>query len=125
MRLEVPVGTMVRYLADEVGAPIPAESVERAMKGITTAGALRRDVALFGARQASGGHPDLRGRTSPTWRVRLKLLQWELLPSLEYLDWAYGHPPRLALPGLYLIRPVSALTERLKWRLIRALRDRA
>ena len=125
MRLEVPVGTMVRYLADEVGAPIPAESVERAMQGITTAGALRRDVALFGARQTSGRHPGLRGRTSPTWRERLKLLQWELLPSLEYLDWAYEHPPRLALPGLYLIRPVSALTERLKWRLIRALRGRA
>lgn len=64
----------------------------------------------------------LRGRSALTWRGRLKLLRWELLPSPAYLDWAYGHPPRLTLPGIYLARPVSALTERIKWCLIRSLR---
>lgn len=124
MRLEVPVGTMIRYLAEEVGAPIPADTVERAMQGLSLADALRRDIALFGARQMSGRHPGLRGRPSLSWRGRLKLLQWEVLPSPAYLDWAYGHPPRFVLPGIYLIRPVSALIERLKWKLIAALRRR-
>ncbi len=122
MRLEVPVATMVRYLADEVDAPIPAEAIERATSALSSANALRRDVALFGARQASLQHPGLRGRSALTWRGRLKLLRWELLPSPAYLDWAYGHPPRLTLPGIYLARPVSALTERIKWCLIRSLR---
>ena len=122
MRLEVPVATMVRYLADEIDAPIPVEAIERTTSAFSSANALRRDVALFGARQASRQHPGLRGRPPLTWRGRLKLLRWELVPSPAYLDWAYGHPPRLALPGIYLARPVSALAERLKWRLIRSLR---
>lgn len=125
MRLEVPVGTMVRYLAEEVGAPIPQQVVEWAMGGLSSAGSLRRDVALFGARQTSARHAGLRGRLPLTRRERLKLLQWELLPSPAYLDWAYDHPPRFALPGLYLLRPVSALLDRVKWRLIGALRRRA
>ncbi|NNF39339.1 MAG: hypothetical protein HKN71_11780, partial [Gemmatimonadetes bacterium] len=124
MRIEVPLATMIRYLADEIDAPIPPDTVARAVAALATADTLRRDVALFGARQSLAGHPDLRGRTPLSWRGRLRLLRWELLPSPDYLDWAYDGPSRLTLPAIYVSRPVSALAERVKWRVIRAVRRR-
>jgi hypothetical protein len=125
MRLEVPVATMVRYLAEEVGAPIPEAIVAETARGLSGASGLQRDVALFGARQAIGRHPGLRGRRPLPWWGRFKLMRWALLPSLDYLDWAYGRPPRVTLPLLYLTRPVSALAERMKWALVRAVRRRS
>lgn len=125
MRVELPVATMLDYLARELGAPIPdgiVEAVRPPASGQGFDGGLRRDVALFGARQAGGAHPDLAGRSRPTLGERLTLLRWELWPSRAYLAWAYHDPPAILLPLLYLYRPVSAAFDRIRWRLIRRVR---
>ena len=91
--------------------------------GLETDG-LRRDVALFGARQIQGTHPELDRRSPGRWWERLTLLRWELFPSRAYLEWAYDHPPAVLLPALYVIRPISALAERARWAFLRRIRRR-
>lgn len=124
MRVELPVAMMLDYLGSELDAPVP-EGVAGALRaGVEGAGGIRRDVALFGARQAQGAHPELEGRPRTPWRERLTLLRWELLPSREYVSWAYGRPPAVLLPLIYLARPFSALAERARWAVVRRLRRR-
>ena len=122
MRLELPLSVFLDYLRDELDAPVPAEIAPELRAGMTGKPGLRRDVALFGARQSQGAHPDLARRVRPPLRERWTLLRWELLPSSEYLTWAYGNPPRALLPLIYLTRPFSALATRLRgalWRRVR------
>jgi hypothetical protein len=122
MRLELPVAVFLDYLRTELEAPVPPRVPEDLRAAVPRARGLRRDVALFGARQTQGAHPELARRERPPLRERWTLLLWELLPSREYLSWAYGNPPRALLPLIYLARPFSALAERARWAVWRRLR---
>lgn len=124
MRVEVPVATMLEYLAAELDAPVPASLPKGLLAGVESTGGMRRDVALLGARSTRGDHPDLERRAPMPLRHRWTRLRWELLPSREYVDWAYDDPPTLLVPLIYLARPISGFAHRVKWRLIRAIRRR-
>jgi len=88
-------------------------------------GSLRRDVALYGARQQRGRHPQLSGLGRPGWTDRFDLLRWQVFPSREYLRWAYGNPAPVLIPAIYLMRPFTYFAESLKWRALGLLRSRA
>jgi len=113
-RAELPVSTLLDYLARDLDAPIPDAVASTLAAGVDTGRGIRRDVALSGVRRADGDHPDLEGRTAMPIRHRLTRLRWELFPSREYLAWAYGNPPAALLPLLYLSRPVNALIARVR-----------
>ncbi len=126
MRVELPLSVLLGYLARDLGAPVPPPILTElgaAHEGSGADGGLRRDVALFGARQSGGAHPELSGRPPLTPAQRLTLLRWELWPSRAYVSWVYDDPPAALLPLLYLVRPFSAALERIRWRLAR-LRNR-
>lgn len=123
-RLEVPIWVMLRYLAEEIDAPIPDEALEQAARLAADAGKLRRDVALYGARGRRGRHPRLSALERPGWIDRLNLWRWELLPSRPYVDWAYGNPAPAVVPFIYLMRPITFAAERLRWRILGWVRSR-
>ena len=122
-RLEAPVFVLLRYLKQQIQAPIPVEALDGVGALAAGAGKLRRDVALYGARQARGKHPKLAGLIRPGWKERMTLLFWELFPSSEYISWAYEEPPRAFIPAIYLMRPFTYLAEVLKWRFLGLLKS--
>ncbi|MGD2069079.1 MAG: nucleotidyltransferase family protein [Gemmatimonadota bacterium] len=122
-RLELPVWVMLRYLAEKIDAPVPGEALEHAARLAADAGKLRRDVALYGARSRRGRHPRLRALERPGWVDRLSLWRWQLFPSRPYVDWAYGNPAPAVVPFIYLLRPLTFATERLKWRILGWIRS--
>jgi hypothetical protein len=117
-RLEIPAFVMLRYLKEELDAPVPEATLEALCALAVNAGKLRRDAALYGARQYGGQHSQLTALKRPGWKERLNLLRWQVFPSREYVSWAYGDPPGLLLPAIYLTRPLTYAAEALKWRLI-------
>lgn len=117
-RLEIPAFVMLRYLKEELDAPVPEGTLETLSTLAANAGKLRRDAALYGARQYGGQHSQLTALLRPGWKERLNLLRWQVFPSKEYLLWAHGNPPRPLLPAIYLTRPITYAAEVLKWRLI-------
>ncbi len=121
--LEIPAFVMLRYLKEELGARVPEETVARLGEMAGAAGPLRRDVALYGARQRRGRHPRLSGLRRPGWKDQLDLARWQVFPSQEYIRWAYGNPPSILVPFIYLMRPFTYLAETFRWRLLGMLRS--
>jgi hypothetical protein len=122
-RLELPLFVMFRYLRNEFHAPVPEDALARFAALASRAGKLRRDAALYGARQARGRPPGLTGLNKPDWRGSLTLMFWHLFPSRDYVSWAYNEPGPVSIPIIYLMRPFSYLAERLKWRIRGLLRS--
>ena len=116
--LALPVYVMLRYLEEELEAAIPRETLRSLGEGARGSGTLQRDVALYGARQTRKKSPELTDLRRPGWTERLTLMWWQVFPSREYIRWAYGNPRSTLLPFIYLTRPVTYLTERLKWRVL-------
>ena len=87
-RLSLPLSVMLRYLADEMGSPIPAAALDRLDAAARNASPIERDVALYGAR---AGLPALAlvRRVSGGLRPKLLALGWLLFPSATYLRHAY------------------------------------
>ena len=124
-RSEIPAYVMLQYLGEELGAHIPGEvlgGLDVAANGRGDA-ALRRDVALRGARAHRGRHPSLSGLKRPKLTDRLSLVRWQLFPSAGYVEWAYADPPRALMPFIYLMRPFSFGARALKWRILGMVRS--
>lgn len=96
--LSLPLSVMLRYLADEMGSPIPAPVLDRLDAAARNASPIERDVALYGAR---AGLPALAlvRRVSGGLCPKLWALGWLLFPSATYLRHAYRgrHVPVLLL----------------------------
>jgi hypothetical protein len=120
-RLELPVFLQLRYLKEELQAPIPEEELAELGAVAEEAGVFQRDLALFGARQTRGGHPNLTRQRRPSVGARVSLLLRQVFPSREYIGWAFHDPHPAMLPFIYLARPFSYLGERVKWRLLRII----
>jgi hypothetical protein len=119
--LEIPVFAQLRYLRAELGAAIPREPLERCGQWAARKDPMRRDMALSGTRRSRGRPPGLSGWEAPGPKGRLEVLRWELFPSREYLRWVHGKNWRVSYPLLYLIRPITVMTDRLKWFLLSLL----
>jgi hypothetical protein len=103
-RLGLPAWCSLKFLADELGAPIPAE-VLAAHEAVTErADAMERDLALMGLKRRTGS-PSLNLRGGGTsWVHMLTRLRWLTLPSPAYMRWLYGAQHPLVLPLLYVKR---------------------
>jgi len=111
-RLELPVSTLVAYLA-RFGMPIPeavvAELRGRALRGDRVA----VDVALGGL--AAGTAGDVLGiwRSARTWRGRMEIARWALAPTATYVRMTCNQPSSWLLPLCYAVRPGRFLAGRL------------
>lgn len=115
-RLDLPVFLMTEFLIDDLGAPIPDEVRFELQARAARADPLRRDVALYGARQTRGKHPWLESTGRGGWRDRMSALRWRLFPSPAYIRWAFRPRHRALVPLYYLTRPFTWAVETLKWR---------
>jgi len=111
--LALPLFVMLRYLANELDTPIPETVIESLGQEAERANDRDREAALYGAltgltasRQAFGG--------ALNWRERLTILGFLLAPSSACLSWSYPNAPRLALPFLYLLRPLHYVVSRVR-----------
>jgi hypothetical protein len=101
-RLSLPLSVLLRFLADEMGCPIPAAALDRLDAAARNASPIERDVALYGARAGLPALALVRG-VSGGLRPKLWALGWLLFPSATYLRHAY-RGRRVPLPLLYPYR---------------------
>lgn len=115
-RLQLPVFVMLRYLREELEAPVPESTLLELGRMAGRADAVHRDVALLGARSRLRRAESARRESPGTWRHRLAEAWWQLFPSRAYLRWAYASRRPMPLPVLYLSRPLTHAVEVLRWK---------
>jgi hypothetical protein len=114
-RLALPAFTLLRYLASELAAPIPATVL--AELAAAAPDALEREGTLFGARAAANWSYGRFLRQAGGWRARSQVLQWMLIPSPAYLGYVNGVRRSPMLPLYYvgrLLRQAAKQRRRLK-----------
>lgn len=87
--LGLPLSALTRYLAREMGAPIPASVLMHLQQESAVANTVDREAALFGAMAAPRG--GLRGiwRGTRGWAGRMILAKWLLFPAPRFIRWKY------------------------------------
>lgn len=116
-RLTLPLAVTLRYLAEELGAPVPAVVLKQVERDATRAPAVERDVALRGARLGSGQEqPALLRRIPGGWRVRASVAVWLLFPSRQYVREVMGVRGGVRVWAQYALRPFGYLRDRLRAR---------
>lgn len=114
-RLTVPLAVLLRYLATELDAAIPTAVLDRLEGAARTADRVAREIALAGLRTGTRGRLRKLAAATATWRGRLDLLRWMLLPAPGSLR--EGEPlqyPR-AWPAYYVTRPLGYLARRARY----------
>ncbi len=114
--LALPLAILLRYLADELGAAVPAATIERLSTRVPDA--FEVELAMFGALVGLGGDPWRLTRRAGSWAGRLRLTAWMIAPSTRYLREVERVPPDRWLAPYYLVRPLLAIALRgvLAWR---------
>ena len=118
-RLELPMLTMLRYLADALEAPIPDDLFTQLSITAQQTRRPEREAALSGAIIGLAALREAWSRKIVTARTRRELVRFLLLPSSVYLRWSYGVTARACLPFVYAYRPLSFAAERFWWRVSR------
>lgn len=125
-RMALSLYVTLRYLAENLQAPIPAAFLGRLSDAARRADALDREVAVRGALAAAPGGVlgFLHGVTS--WCERLVLVRWLLFPSPAYLYRVERVDRSWLLPFYYVYRPMRSIVRSLWFlskRLARRLRE--
>ena len=108
------ISTILNYLSEELDSPIPSSSLYRLTLEAAAAPSLSCELALFRAREsARGGFKNLI-RAARSWRGRLLILKWMLLPSAAYMVWVSKLRHVWLLPIQYLYRPIRYVSIRLR-----------
>ena len=105
-RLALPLSITMRYLAEELGASVPAEMIAQLDALADRSDYLAYEIAVLGA--LGGAHAKMRRKiaTAPDWRARFTLLRCLLIPSAASMR-ATGHASdSWRLPYHYLRRPI-------------------
>jgi hypothetical protein len=108
-RLALPLSVMLRYLAEDLNAPIPYTFLNRLSAAASKSDAIERQLALRGTRAAGQGSLKELFRRTTNWRERVFLIQWLLFPSPRYLSWVDQIYPSWLLPFHYVYRPIRHL----------------
>jgi hypothetical protein len=112
-RLTLPLFTLLRYLARELDAAVPAAVLDQLARHCPDR--LEREGALRGAQAAAGGrYLDLLRRAAG-WRARAAVLQWLLLPSPAYLAVVGSGRAPERLPLYYFGRLARQAGRELAW----------
>jgi len=99
-KLALPLSVFLTYLAERLDAEIPPSVVQLLARDAKRVGRTAREAALFGARE----RPDRFRAATSSWKSRVFLLRWRLLPTPSYLHWTYGAGSRKDVSVLYLKR---------------------
>jgi hypothetical protein len=106
-----PAYVVLRYVARDLGAPIPPDALDELRAIAWETDALGQDIALRAARFASGGFGPLLHRT-PRWGARARIVRAMLLPSPAYIRSTEGVRRSWLLPWYYVRRPLRFLARR-------------
>jgi hypothetical protein len=117
-RLELPVLTMLGFLAESLDAPVPGDLFAELTASAQRTHRPGREAALSGAIIGISALREAWFRKIKDPEARRELLRFLLLPSSIYLRWRYGTTARAGLPLFYAYRPLSYVAERLWWRAI-------
>jgi hypothetical protein len=108
--LAFPVATMLGWLSAELGQAVPPEAPARMTASFARGREVRRatELALACARADGRAGPVALLARARGWRERASVVRWTALPSPGALRRAYPGTPTVALPFLYLARPLLA-----------------
>ena len=106
--LALPASVMLEYLA-RLDAPVPPASLAALVQRARAAGRVEEDAAVAGTYRGSGGDWGRLWRAQRSWRGRLGLARWALVPSAGYVRTALAPRRDWLLPLCYLYRPVRYL----------------
>lgn len=119
VRLELPVLTMLRYLAGSLGAPVPEDVLTSLATSAPWSDRLAREAALSGALSGLSALREIWFRRLTSREARRVLLRFLFLPSPLFLQWRFATAARSRLPLLYTYRPLEYLAQRLWQRALR------
>jgi hypothetical protein len=103
-RAELPLVVALRYLAEVLGAPVPAWARQTLGAAATRAGSSARDACLYATRRVP---PIPGGRllaACGTWQSRLLILKWLLCPAPEALRLYEPATRQRSLSAAYCLR---------------------
>jgi hypothetical protein len=116
-RLELPIDTMLRFLTEQLDAPVPRGVLTTLDASPSWTNRQILETALSGA---VGGISTLR----EIWRHRMQsksghraLLRFLFLPSTDFLLYRFGSRAKALVPIRYAYRPAAYVAQRLFWRI--------
>jgi hypothetical protein len=110
--LAAPACVALRYVARELGAPIPPDALDELRALAWESDALGEDVAVRAARAAAGGGFGRLLRRTPGWRARARIVRALLLPSPACMRSTECVERPWLLPWYYVRRPFRFLARR-------------
>ena len=111
-RLALPVSVLLRHLAD-FGLPVPPDVLMCLRKRAALAGRAAEDVALAGALAATHGDFRRLWRSTVSWRGRMRVVRWAVVPSPAYLRSTVPFSGKRFSPLSYVFRPARFVAGRL------------
>jgi putative nucleotidyltransferase-like protein len=126
-RMVLPLMVTTCYLAESLGAPIPASFMDGLQAAAQETAPIEGEVALLAVQTSAQGGLKKILLSCDDRPTRKFVLKWALLPSREYMRFVYGVPTPVLLPLSYLYRPLKYLVRSLWFcgrRLARRLRER-
>jgi hypothetical protein len=114
--LALPLYVTLRYLAEDLHAPIPEIMLDRLCAAASQTDAMRGEATLATALAGGGLSLKSLARVTGGWRPRALVLKWVLFPSPGYLRSAYHVGHSWLLPFYYVYRPLRYVARRIWWR---------
>jgi hypothetical protein len=115
--IALPLYVMVRYLVEDLEAPVPPHVLSALAETAGRVGGREREAALLGALTGLTATVRALFHEAGSWRTRAQLIRFLLLPSPACMGWSYRIPHWVLLPYFYLYRPVRYVGTRV-YRLI-------
>lgn len=115
-RLELPVDTMLRYLAVRLGAPVPGQAIASLDDRAEQARRPALEAAFSGAVVGVSSFREMWFRRVRSRAGRSLLLRFLFLPSADYLLYRFGPGARAWGPLRHAYRPLAYVAQRLWWR---------
>ena len=103
--LALPLYVMMRYLAEDLDAPVPPHVVAALAETARRGGGREREAALLGALTGLTATVRALFREAGGWRTRARLIRFVVLPSPACMGWSYRIPHWSMLPFFYVYRP--------------------
>lgn len=115
-RLDLPIDTMLRYLIEELDAPVPKDVLAALDASPSWTNRRTLEAALSGAIDGISSFREI-------WQSRMRskhghrtLLRFLFLPSTDFLLYRFGPCAMPLVPVRYAYRPTAYVAQRLFWR---------
>jgi hypothetical protein len=111
-RVELPLYAALQYLANALGASIPADVIRALEKAAANVRPVARDIALRGVRAGDNASLGVLFKRMPrSWSLRATAIYWLLFPSREYVREVIGAKGSSSALALYVKRPLGYLKQ--------------